>query len=125
MINTLLAPELKDLIVKKDYETLKDFCSSIDPDIVAEFLAALSLDELLNVLVIVEPQRRVRLLEHFGMDIQKGLFISLKSPLPSTIISNMPASRRIDILKRLIAERQRILFPALRSFKQENISNLN
>ena len=106
MINTLLAPELKDLLKKEDYVTLNDFCSSLDPSTVAEFLEALSLDELLKVLLIIEPQRRLELLEHFGQEIQKRLFISLNSPLPSAIISNMSANRRIEILSRLLTERQ-------------------
>jgi Mg/Co/Ni transporter MgtE len=124
MINTLLTPELRDLLKKEDYDTLRDFCSSLNPGTVAEFLGALSADELLKTLIIIEPHLRAELLRHLDQDIQIGLAVSLKSQALAELVTNMDANKRIGLLKRLLEERQEILLPALSRFEREDFHKL-
>jgi len=73
MINTLLAPEIRELLEKKDYDSLRDFCSSVDPGTIAEFLGALSPAELSKALMIIEPRLRTEIFGNLDQDIQVGL----------------------------------------------------
>ena len=122
MINTLLTPELRNLLKKEDYDTLRDFCSSLNPGTVAEFLGALSVDELLKSLIIIEPHLRAEILRHLDQDIQVGLAVSLKSQALGELVNNMDANKRIGLLKRLLEERQEILLPA-RTWKEREGSH--
>lgn len=73
MTNTLLTPELRELLENKDYDSLRNFCSSVDPETVAEFLGALSPDELSKTLMIIEPHLRTEIYGHLDRNIQAGL----------------------------------------------------
>ena len=50
MKNPLVAPELRELLSRKDTKSLRDFCASSQPEIVADFLSALSSNEVWNIL---------------------------------------------------------------------------
>jgi Mg/Co/Ni transporter MgtE len=74
MINPLLAPELRELLEKEDYDSLRNFCSSVEPGMVAEFLGALSPGELWKTLMVIEPHLRVEILGHLDRDIREGMY---------------------------------------------------
>ena len=73
MINPLLAPELRELLEKEDYDSLRDFCSSVEPGMVAEFLGALSPGELWKTLMVIGPQLRAAILAHLDQHTRAGL----------------------------------------------------
>ena len=73
MINPLLEPELRELLEKEDYDSLQNFCSSVEPGMVAEFLGALSPDELWKILMVIGPQLRVAILDHLDRHTRAGL----------------------------------------------------
>ena len=73
MINPLLAPELRELLEKEDYDSLRNFCSSVEPGMVADFLGALSPHELWKTLMVIGPQLRVAIVDHMDRHIRAGL----------------------------------------------------
>jgi Mg/Co/Ni transporter MgtE len=68
MINTLLLPEIRELLEHQEYDILTDFCSSLDSATVAEFLRALSPNELFKALSILDPHRRSQISGHLRQD---------------------------------------------------------
>ena len=65
MKNPLLAPELREFIEKNDDKALQAFCASLHPASVAEFLGALSSQEVWLVLTLLEPRLRAEILAHW------------------------------------------------------------
>lgn len=80
MLSALLLPELRELLERKAYDILIDFCISVGPGTAAEFLEALSLDELMKILTILQPHLRAEILRHLNQEIRVGLFARLKEP---------------------------------------------
>ena len=99
MINTLLTPELRELIEKKDYDSLRDFCSSTDPCTVAEFIGALTPDDLMKILLIIDSTSRSEIIECLDQDIRTGLASFLKGETGSGYGTHAGASERFGLLK--------------------------
>jgi len=55
MVNPLLAPELRELLADKNYKALCDFCESFHPAQIAEFLSALTPQEIWEILQSAHP----------------------------------------------------------------------
>ena len=125
MKNPLLVPELRDLLVRKDIQGLRDFCISAHPGTVAEFLGALSLDEIWFVLTILEPRLRAEIFGNLDQEIQVGLADSLKRQELAEVVTHMSGDERVDLLKRLPEDKQEALLPVLAHAEREDIRRLS
>jgi magnesium transporter len=122
--NPILAPELREIIEKKDDKALQRFCASLHPTSVAEFLGALSSGEIWHVLNLLEPRLRAEIFGALDEDIQVELAESLKRHDLAQIVDNMSADERVDLLKRLPEDKQETLMPVLAQVEREDIRRL-
>jgi magnesium transporter len=124
MKNPFLAPELREVIEKNDEKALQQFCASLHPASVAEFLGALSSGEIWHVLNLLEPRLRAEIFGALDEDIQVELAESLTRQDLARIVDNMSADERVDLLKRLPEDKQETLMPALAQAEREDIRRL-
>lgn len=124
MKNPLLAPELREIIEKNDNKALRAFCASLHPASVAEFLGALSGQDIRHVLALLEPRLRAEIFSALDQDIQAELAESLKRRELAEIVTHMSADERVDLLKRLPEDKQDALMPALAQVEREDIRRL-
>ncbi|MGI9455786.1 MAG: magnesium transporter, partial [Aeoliella sp.] len=61
MINTLLLPELREMLATGDEEGLREFASAIHPARAAEFMEGLSADEAWQVLKASDTATQVEI----------------------------------------------------------------
>lgn len=125
MENQLLAPELKEIIEKKDEAALKTFCTSLHPAAVAEFLGALSSQEVWQILSMLEPRLQAEIFGSLDQHLQEEMAESLKRKDLAQIVTHMSADERVDLLKRLPEEKQETLFPVLAQAEREDIRRLS
>jgi magnesium transporter len=104
MINTLYLPELREMLELGDSEGLREFCTALHPARTAEFMEGLTAAESWTVLQAADPPTRV---EIFGyLDHQKQIEIIETCDLDSvsTLVADMPADDRVDLLNAVEVE---------------------
>ena len=124
MKNDLLAPELRELLNKKDIKGLQEFCASAHPGTTAEFLSALAPEEVWEALKVLEPRLRAEIFGHLDEDLQVSLAESLKRQELAEIVTHMFGDERVDLLKRLPEGKQEALLPVLAQVEREDIRRL-
>lgn len=124
MKSTLLKPELEELLEKKDYPAIKEFCEEEHPEIVAEMLGSLEIPKIWQVLTLLSIDRRANIFSRLDEDIQEELadFISRKDL--ALIISEMPADDRVDLLRRFPEEKREPILSAIAHAEREDIRRL-
>ena len=124
MKSTLLKPELEELLAKKDYPAIKEFCEEEHPEIVAEMLGSLEIPQIWQVLTLLSIDRRANIFSRLDEDIQEELadFISRKDL--ALIISEMPADDRVDLLRRFPEEKREPILSAIAHAEREDIRRL-
>jgi len=124
MKSTLLKPELEELLAKKDYPSIKEFCEEEHPEIVAEMLGSLEIPQIWQVLTLLSIDRRANIFSRLDEDIQEELadFISRKDL--ALIISEMPADDRVDLLRRFPEEKREPILSAIAHAEREDIRRL-
>ena len=101
MKNPLLAPELRELLLRKDSKSLRDFCVSSHPDITADFLSALSSSEAWNILNLLDTHLQAEIFGKLEQGLQVEILKSLHLRELAQVITNMALDERVDLLKRL------------------------
>jgi magnesium transporter len=122
--NTLLVPELRDLLSKNEIKLLQDFCISSHPGVIADFLSDFSSSKVWNVLMLLDPRLRTEIFGALNQDIQVELAESLKRQDLAQIVTHMSADERVDLLKRLPEDKQETLMPVLAQVEREDIRRL-
>ncbi|MBW2355082.1 MAG: magnesium transporter, partial [Deltaproteobacteria bacterium] len=125
MKNPFLAPELREIVEKNDDNALQAFCASLHPASVADFLGALSSQEIWHVLVLLEPRLRAEIFGALDQDLQGELIESLNRQDLAQIVNHMSADERVDLLKRMPDDRQETLMPVLAQAEREDIRRLS
>jgi len=125
MKNPFLAPELREIVEKNDDNALQAFCAFLHPASVADFLGALSSQEIWHVLVLLEPRLRAEIFGALDQDLQGELIESLNRQDLAQIVNHMSADERVDLLKRMPDDRQETLMPVLAQAEREDIRRLS
>jgi len=125
MHNPLLAPELRDLILRKDAQTLHEFCVGSHPTVIGEFFEALSTDEVGQALLLLQPRLQAKIFSHLSVEKQTELAESLSRKDLACIITHMSSDERVDFLKRLPDEQHEALMPILAQVEREDIRRLS
>jgi magnesium transporter len=124
MKSTVQAPEFDELLEKKDYSALKEFCEEEHPETVAEFLERREIPELWQILSLVSVKQRAEIFSRLNEGIQEKLadFISRKDL--ALIISEMPADDRVDLMRRFPEEKRELVLSAISHAEREDIRRL-
>jgi magnesium transporter len=122
--NPLIVPELRDMIAAGDSKTLRDFCESGHPALVAELISSLSPAETWAVLGYVDLPLRVEIFSHLDDDLMVEIIEMLQRNEIVRLLTEMPHDERADLFKRLPEERRDAVLPALAQAEREDIRRL-
>ncbi|MFO7676710.1 MAG: magnesium transporter [bacterium] len=124
MKNPLLVPELRELVAEGQFDTLREFCETSHPAIVAEMLSALEPAEVWEVLRHASHPVQADVFSHLEEDVQEEVLDVLRREELARLFSDMPPDDRVDLFKRLSEERQEAILPALAMAEREDIRRL-
>jgi magnesium transporter len=123
--NPLLVPELREMMQAGDSKSLRDFCESGHPAIIAEMISALSSDEAWKVLLNAESSLRSEIFSHLDIDTQVEIVGILNRREIAFLLSDMYADDRADLFKQLPEELRENVLPALAQAEREDIRRLS
>ncbi len=124
MKNPLLVPELRELIKDNNTQSLKDFCESGHPAIIAELIAALSPDVAWQVLLHADRPIRSDIFSHMDIDFQTELVSFLLREDVASLMADMAPDDRADLFKRMPEERRESILPGMAYAEREDIRRL-
>lgn len=123
--NLLLVPELRELLFAQDSKTLKEFCESEHPAIIAELISALSVEEIWGVIKHADKPIRSQIFSYFDEDTQIKIIETLQRDEIVSLLSEMSHDDRADLFKKLPENLQKLLLPALAQAEREDIRRLS
>ncbi|MGQ9588728.1 MAG: magnesium transporter [Planctomycetota bacterium] len=124
MKNPLLVPELRELLAEGRAESLRQFCETNHPVIVAEMLSALEPREAWEVLRLASRPVQSEIFTNFDPDLQVELVDLLKRDDVVRLVGDMPPDDRADLFKRLPEDRREAILPGLARAEREEIRRL-
>ena len=125
MINTLLLPELREMLATNDVAGLADFCAAMHPARAAEFMEGLTPAETWAVLLAAEPDERVEIFEYLDEERQVEILETADPTGTSQVIANMAPDDRVDLLKLVDPDAVARLLPLLPTEERRDITRLS
>lgn len=122
--NSFLSPELRELLAAGDAASLRTFCTSFHPALIAEFVASLDADEAWRVLCCADPPLRAAIFSHLDRDIQVEIVAALTREETARLLADMSPDDRADLFKQLPVGLQELVLPALAQAEREDIRRL-
>ncbi len=98
MINTLLIPELREMLATGDEAGLREFASELHPARAAEFMEGLTPEEAWGVLRACEARRRAEIFGYFSEALQVQIVETVDPQEISTLVADLPADDRVDLI---------------------------
>jgi magnesium transporter len=125
MINTLLLPELREMLQTNDVAGLEDFCAAMHPARAAEFMEGLTADESWAVLRATDPERRTAIFQYLDEDRQIEILETADREETSQLITSMAPDDRVDLLKQVEEETLEGLMPLIPAAERRDIKRLS
>ncbi|MBL9165858.1 MAG: magnesium transporter [Planctomycetaceae bacterium] len=125
MINTLLLPELREMLAADDRAGLEDFCAAMHPARAAEFMQGLTPAETWAVLQAAEPAERVEIFEYLDEARQVEILETAAPEETSQVIANMAPDDRVDLLKLVDPGAVERLLPLVPTEERRDINRLS
>ncbi|MDY6824538.1 MAG: magnesium transporter [Thermodesulfobacteriota bacterium] len=123
--NPLLVPELREMLAAGDSKTIRYFCESGHPAVVAELISALSSEEAWTVLRHADTALRSEIYSHLDDDLQVEIVGSLRREEVARLLTDMPPDDRADLFKQLPENLRESVLPALAHAEREDIRRLS
>lgn len=123
--NPLIVPELRELLATGDSETLRKFCESGHPAVIAELVSALSSDEAWTVIRHADPALRSEIYSHLDDDLQVEIVGNLRRDEVARLLADMSPDDRADLFKQLPEKLRESVLPALAQAEREDIRRLS
>ena len=125
MINTLLLPELREMLQADDAEGLREFCAAMHPARAAEFMEGLTAEESWNVLRATDVERRAAIFGYLDEAKQIEIFETCDYGETSQLIAEMAPDDRVDLVKQLEPETVEALLPLVPTEERRDIHRLS
>lgn len=125
MKNPLLVPELREQISNNNKDYLREFFEETPPVLCAEFLSALSPEEVWEALRQVDDHVAAEIFSYLDADIQVDMAELLSRKDMARLLSDMPPDDRVDLLKKMPQERCDAILPAIAQAEREDIRRLS
>jgi magnesium transporter len=106
MKNPLLVPELREMLSSNRADELRDFCEVTPPEMAAEFLGALSVAELRDILDLLEADVRGRLFGFFDEDVKLALLEGVGQERAMELLGSLSEEAKVELLEQLSDEQQ-------------------
>ncbi len=124
MVNTLLLPELREMLAEGNAEELDEFCTALNASRTAEFMEGLSDEQAWDVLLHAKPARRAEIFGHFDFDRQLAILENHDPQQVAELVVELAADDRVDLFHELPEERVAELLPLLPSADRRDIQRL-
>jgi magnesium transporter len=101
MKNPLLVPEFREMLAANNVEELQSFCESTPPAVVADFLGAMTPQEVWEILLNISPETRSLIFSSFDEDVRIALLEVLHHDELVDVIANLPDEQRLSFIQEL------------------------
>lgn len=98
MINTLLLPELREMIAMGDDEGLREFAFALHPARAAEFMEGLSAAEAWRVLKASDTAKQAEIFGFLPDTLQVEILETVGPKETSDLVAELPADDRVDLI---------------------------
>ncbi len=99
VVNTLLLPELREMLAENDALGLREFCTAIHPAQAAEFMEGLEPEEAWRVLLHADSPVREQIFSYFDTAKQQAILAAIPPEEAAKLIANLAPDERVDLLK--------------------------
>lgn len=123
--NTLLLPELREMLAENNVDEMKEFCSALHPASTADFLVGLKPSEIWAILRNIDPATRADIFSFFDEDIQVRIFESAPRGEIAEFIEYLPSDDRVDILDEVEDKVVDELMPLITAEDRQDIKQLS
>ncbi|MBE0617715.1 MAG: magnesium transporter [Proteobacteria bacterium] len=124
-MNTLLIPEIRQTLARRDCQSIREFAEDLHPATVAEFVGDMEPADLNAFLACLPPLERGEVFSYLEVPTQVRLAHSLKRDQLAELVTHMSPDERADLVKRLKEETLEALWPALAQAEREDIRRLS
>lgn len=124
MVNTLLLPELREMLADENRAELEEFCVALNPGRTAEFMEGLSDVEVWSVLQFAEPDRRAEIFGYFPEERQIAMLEAQQPDQVAQLVEEIPADDRVDLIQELPDDRVDEIMPLLPLEDRRDIQRL-
>ncbi len=124
MTNTALLPDLRDMLEANDVDGIHEFCAETHPEVVVEFLSALTSGEIWRVLRLLASPLRADIFAHFDLDQQVELVSGSNRTEMARLIEEMPSDDRADLVQELDETVRDEILPLVARAEREDIRKL-
>lgn len=98
MINTLLLPELREMIAQGDQEGLREYALALHPARAAEFMEGLTATEAWQVLQASEAATQAEVFGFLPDNMQVEILETVSPSETSALVADLPADDRVDLI---------------------------
>lgn len=101
MRNSLLAPELRELLRERAHEDLREVLGDLHPNDAARELLGLQDEEILDALDILPIQMARDVFEYFEPELQEEIALGIGRPRVKALLEALPSDDRYEFVQRL------------------------
>lgn len=98
MINTLLLPELREMLATGDEQGLREFASALHPARAAEFMEGLSPQEAWDVLQASDSAKQAEVFGFLPDGMKVEILETVNPSETSPLVADLPADDRVDLI---------------------------
>ncbi len=124
LYNSLLLPDLRQMIEERDDAALSEFCSALHPAVVAEVLEGIDSAATWDVLSHSDPAHQAEIFQFFPLPYQVELVDRIDRAKLSRIVEEMAADDRVDLLERMDPDHVENLMPLIAQAERQDIRKL-
>ena len=123
--NSLLLPELREMLAENNVDEMKEFCSALHPASTADFLVGLTPAEIWSILRNIDLATRADIFSYFDEDLQVKIFESAPRDEIAEFIAYLPSDDRVDILDEVEPEIVEEILPMIDAEDRTDIETLS
>lgn len=101
MINTLLLPEIREMLAENNASELREFCVALHASRTAEFMAGLTNEEISRVFEHTDPETRSDIFSYFDRQKQVDIATGLEREEAAKLVEFLPPDDRVDVLQEI------------------------
>jgi magnesium transporter len=124
MVNTLLLPELREMLADRNEAELIEFCSALNAGRTAEFMEGLDDADMWTVLQYADPDRRAEIFGYFEENRQVDLLETQRADQVADLVDKIPSDDRVDLIHQLTPARVQEILPLLPVADRRDIQRL-
>ncbi|MDH4199635.1 MAG: magnesium transporter [Spirochaetia bacterium] len=125
MKNTILVPDVQNLLAKKNYKQIGAFCTSVHPHDAADILVPLAHSDIISIFETLDELRKAEIFSHFDEDLQKALVQYLSTNDLAALISAMSHDDRVDFVKKMPRNLKTKMMRMMAQAEREDIIKLS